>query len=78
MEVIQFDDDTVQLGKTSLENAKTMKGVLRLFKIVSGLKVNIMKISLYGVNVSMERVDNFAVVVGCKSASYHLLTWGYR
>lgn len=44
----QLADDTTFLGRASVKNAKTMKRILRLFEIASGLKVNFHKSSLRG------------------------------
>lgn len=42
---LQFDDDTILMGKASENNLKTVKGILRLFELASGLKVNFSKSS---------------------------------
>lgn len=39
------------MGEASFENPWTMKAILRCFKLVSGLKVNLIKSSIIGVNV---------------------------
>jgi hypothetical protein len=40
---LQYADDTVFIGKATVENLWTMKAVLRGFELVSGLKVNFWK-----------------------------------
>ena len=43
--LLQFADDTIFLGEADMENVKTIKAVLRSFKLVSGLKINFAKSS---------------------------------
>ena len=35
-----YADDTIFFGKTSMENVKAIKVILRSFELVSGLKIN--------------------------------------
>lgn len=58
-------DDIVLLGKTSVKNAKAMRGILRLFEMASGLKVNFQKSSLHGTNMRESHLEMFAGLIGC-------------
>jgi len=49
---LQYANDTLCIGKATVQNLWTMKSVLRDFELVSGLKINFSKSSLIGVNVS--------------------------
>ncbi|KHN21251.1 LINE-1 reverse transcriptase like, partial [Glycine soja] len=41
--ILQYADDTIFFGKTSMENFKAIKVILRSFELVSGLKINFSK-----------------------------------
>ena len=41
--ILQYADDTTFFGKTSMENVKAIKAILRTFELVSGLKINFAK-----------------------------------
>lgn len=41
---LQFADDTILMGKASVGNAKALKGILRIFEVASGLKVNFQRV----------------------------------
>ncbi|MCI13369.1 LINE-1 reverse transcriptase like, partial [Trifolium medium] len=38
--ILQYADDTLCIGETSVENLRALKAVLRGFEMASGLKVN--------------------------------------
>ena len=48
---LQYADDTLCIGKVSVENFWKMKTLLRGFETVTGLKINFFKSSLIGVNI---------------------------
>lgn len=48
---LQFADDTIMLGEASMENASTMKSILCLMELLSGLRVNFKKSCIFGINV---------------------------
>ncbi|GKV48490.1 hypothetical protein SLEP1_g55300 [Rubroshorea leprosula] len=49
--LLQFADDTVILGRATSENVLMVKAILRWFEIMSGLRINYSKSSIYGLNV---------------------------
>jgi hypothetical protein len=49
---LQFADDTLLVGVKSWANVRALRGVLLLFELMSGLKVNFHKSMLVGVNIS--------------------------
>lgn len=48
---LQYADDTLLIGEASIDNPWAMTAVLRTFELFSGLRVNLAKSSLIGVNV---------------------------
>lgn len=48
------------------ENLIVLKCILRLFKLMSGLKVNFSKNKLLGINVGVKQVKENAKVLGCE------------
>ncbi|GKV19346.1 hypothetical protein SLEP1_g29624 [Rubroshorea leprosula] len=49
--LLQFADDTIILGRAASENVFMVKAILRWFEIMSGLRINYSKSSIYGFNV---------------------------
>ncbi|GKU88292.1 hypothetical protein SLEP1_g2574 [Rubroshorea leprosula] len=66
---LQFADDTVIMGKADPTNIKAVKGILRWFELVSGLKINFNKSVLYSFHVSDEWGRMVAATLNCKSGS---------
>ncbi|GJZ00491.1 RNA-directed DNA polymerase, eukaryota [Tanacetum coccineum] len=60
-----YADDAIFVGEWSHSNAYNLICLLRCFYMVSGLKINVHKSKLLGVNVSDEEVSNMAFVLGC-------------
>lgn len=48
---LQFADDTLIIGRKCSQNIWSIKAVLQLFELLSGLKVNFHKSQLMGINV---------------------------
>ncbi|MCH80227.1 cysteine-rich receptor-like protein kinase [Trifolium medium] len=66
---LQFADDTLVIGKRSWANIFTVKAILQLFEIISGLKVNFHKSELIGINVDDSWLKDAASVLNCKVGS---------
>lgn len=66
---LQFVDDTLIICDRSLENVRTIESVLKLFELISGLKVNFHKSLLVGVNVKSEWIQEAVVNLNCKVGS---------
>ncbi|GKU95921.1 hypothetical protein SLEP1_g9218 [Rubroshorea leprosula] len=62
---LQFADDSIFFCDASDSNIKAIKGILRTFELVSGLKVNFFKSALYGINVKAEDVSKWAESLNC-------------
>lgn len=73
---LQYTDDTLCIGKPTMDNLWMLKALVRGFEMMVGLKVNYFKSCLMGVNVSpifLEMACNFLNWVICLSS-----TWDYR
>lgn len=63
---LQFTDDTIFIGKASMENVLFLKRYIFNWEMVSGLKVNRDKCSVIGLNVNNEVMQAYANVLGCQ------------
>ncbi|GLT38106.1 hypothetical protein SLA2020_123730 [Shorea laevis] len=63
--LLQFADDTVILGSADSENILMVKTILRWFELMSGLRINFSKSSVYGFNVSERWVRGAAGILRC-------------
>ncbi|XP_022007607.1 uncharacterized protein LOC110906845 [Helianthus annuus] len=62
-----FADDSIFVGAWEEGNLKTLRRVLRIFHMMSGLKVNHNKSFLYGIGLNDEEIGNMASVLNCKA-----------
>lgn len=67
---LQFVDDTIILGDWNNENMWSMKTILRVFKMVTDLKVNFYESKIYGVNLNEKNMSNMTN----KSKIFHIFT----
>jgi len=63
---LQYADDTICLGETSVDNLWTLKALLRGFEMVSGLKVNFHKSCIMGVNVEVDFLNMASDFLNCQ------------
>ncbi|KAL8483701.1 hypothetical protein ACS0TY_026399 [Phlomoides rotata] len=75
---LQFADDTLFMGKATVENVILLKRLLANLELVSGLKVNKGKCNIYGVNVEMEQVENFANILECRMGQFSFTYLGVQ
>ncbi|XP_006596884.1 uncharacterized protein [Glycine max] len=54
IDVLQYADDTIFFGETSMANVKTVKVILRSFELVSGLRINFAKSKFGAIGQSEE------------------------
>jgi hypothetical protein len=73
---LQYADDTLFIGEACVENLWSMKAILRWFELISGLKVNFSKSSLFGVNVDNTFLDHAASFLHCKLGSFPFIYLG--
>lgn len=62
---LQYADDTLCIGKPTVANLWTLKGLLRGFEMVLGLKVNFYKSCLMGVNVTSDFMEMACQLLNC-------------
>ncbi|GKV06313.1 hypothetical protein SLEP1_g18214 [Rubroshorea leprosula] len=63
--LLQFADDTIIMGKADTENVFMVKTILRWFELMSGLRINFSKSSIYGYNVPVRWVEGSAGMLRC-------------
>ena len=49
--LLQYADDCIVLGEANFENLWTIKTIFRSYELIWGLKMNLFKSNIYGVNV---------------------------
>ncbi|GKD02121.1 RNA-directed DNA polymerase, eukaryota [Tanacetum coccineum] len=65
LSLLQYADDALFFGEWSRANALNLIHILRCFELASGLKVNIDKSRVIGVNVPVNEVVSMAASLGC-------------
>ncbi|XP_058725620.1 uncharacterized protein LOC131596902 [Vicia villosa] len=60
---LQYVDDTMIVGEKSWSNIRIIKANLKLFEMMSGLKVNFQKSSLTSINIPPEWITEAARIV---------------
>jgi len=63
--MLQFADDTLFICKDSFSNVFTIKAILRMFEMASGLKVNFHKSKLVGIKVGRSSLETYARSLNC-------------
>ncbi|GKV02023.1 hypothetical protein SLEP1_g14510 [Rubroshorea leprosula] len=62
---LQFADDSIFFCDALDSNIRAIKGILQTFELVSGLKVKFFKSALYGINVKVEDISEWAESLNC-------------
>ncbi|KAL4385972.1 hypothetical protein GQ457_09G021960 [Hibiscus cannabinus] len=62
---IQFADDLIVFTEASVANSRNIKRILRVFEVVSGLRLNPRKSKLYGLNVENCLMEDWAQQIQC-------------
>lgn len=73
---LQFADDVLLFLDGGLHSIVGIKHVLQCFQILSGLKINFQKSSLYGFNHEQSSIAAWAEVLGCKIGGSSLIYLG--
>lgn len=63
---LHYAEDTLLVGAASDEEVQAMKYIMHMFELISGLKINLSKSSLIGINVNEEWLYMMAETLGCK------------
>ncbi|KAH1150639.1 hypothetical protein GYH30_044590 [Glycine max] len=74
--ILQYADDTIFLGETTLKNVKTIKSLLRSFELASGLKINFAKGSFGAIGKSAQWTKSAAEYLNCRTLSLPFLYLG--
>ena len=67
---LQFADDTIFFSNTSEEDLQTLKSLLLVFGQISGLKVNLDKSNIYGINLEQNHLSRLAELLDCKASGW--------
>ncbi|RVW56151.1 hypothetical protein CK203_080774 [Vitis vinifera] len=67
---LQFVDDTIFFSNTSEEDLQTLKSLLLVFGQISGLKVNLDKSNIYGINLEQNHLSRLAELLDCKASGW--------
>ncbi|RVX12865.1 LINE-1 retrotransposable element ORF2 protein [Vitis vinifera] len=73
---LQFADDTIFFSSTREEDMMTLKNVLLVFEHISGLKVNLDKSNIYGINLEQNHLSRLAEMLDCKAFGWPMLYLG--
>ncbi|KAL6328062.1 hypothetical protein AAG906_033333 [Vitis piasezkii] len=73
---LQFADDTIFFSNSREEELQTLKSLLLVFGHISGLKVNLDKSSIYGINLDQAHLSRLAVMLDCKASGWPILYLG--
>ncbi|GKV29432.1 hypothetical protein SLEP1_g38359 [Rubroshorea leprosula] len=64
--LLQFADDTIIMGRADAENIRTVEDILKWFVLMSGLRINFSKSSIFGYNVSEKWLKGSAGMIQCR------------
>ncbi|KAJ9691309.1 hypothetical protein PVL29_013479 [Vitis rotundifolia] len=70
---LQFADDTIFFSNTREEDQQTLKSLLLVFGHISGLKVNLDKSFIYGINLDQDHLSRLALMLDCKASRWPIL-----
>ncbi|RVW55793.1 LINE-1 retrotransposable element ORF2 protein [Vitis vinifera] len=70
--LLQFADDTIFFSKASLDLLQNLKIILLVFGQVSGLKINLEKSTISGINTRQEMLSSLALVLECRVSEWPL------
>ena len=70
--LLQFVDDTIFFSKASMEHLQNLKIILLVFEQVSGLKINLEKSTISGINTMQELLSILTLVFYCSVSEWPL------
>ena len=73
---LQFADDTIFFSSTREEDLLTLKSVLLVLGHISGLKVNLDKSNIYGINLEQNHLFRLVEMLDCKASGWPILYLG--
>ncbi|GJX58573.1 RNA-directed DNA polymerase, eukaryota [Tanacetum coccineum] len=71
-----YADDAIFVGEWTHSNAHNLICLLRCFYMASGLRINVHKSKILGVNVPEDEVNNMALVIGCEVSKLPMMYLG--
>lgn len=74
----QYADDTILVFDESILSCQGMKVILLLFRILSGLKINFNKSTLYSSDPNGDLSTQCANILGCNSSTWPFSYVGYQ
>lgn len=66
VELLQYANGTIFIGKAKVENFLFIKSMLRCFELVSSLKINFFKSSLRAIGLENDLLTRFAGMLNCR------------
>ncbi|XP_071725541.1 uncharacterized protein [Rutidosis leptorrhynchoides] len=72
----QFADDTIIFAQPNVRELNRIKFIMGLFFQLSGLQMNVIKTTLYGIHVSKEDMINFSAIFECKVGTFPMVYLG--
>ncbi|RVX05673.1 hypothetical protein CK203_027330 [Vitis vinifera] len=73
---LQFADDTIFFSNTCEEELQTLKSLLLVFGHISGLKVNLDKSNLFGINLDQNHLSRLVELLDCKAFDWLIFYLG--
>ena len=70
--LLQFDDEALIFGKWSRKNLVTLTNILSCFHDLSGLRINLSKCNLFGIEVLDAEAKSMAGLIKCQVSSFPL------
>ncbi|XP_058092519.1 uncharacterized protein LOC131238961 [Magnolia sinica] len=67
---VQFADDVLIFSKAKSETVANLRTAIRCFEAVAGLKVNLAKSKIYGINLDSQEISDIADFMGCSPGSF--------
>ena len=68
----QFADDSIFFLKNKEDTIDNLKWIFKAFTLVSGLKINMGKSEVMGLNIEEERLNQIADLLGCSCGKWPL------
>ena len=65
---LQFADDTIFFSNSCAEELQILKSLLLVFGQIFGLKVNLDKSNLFGINLDQNHLSRLALMLDCKAS----------
>ncbi|RVW34900.1 putative ribonuclease H protein [Vitis vinifera] len=71
-----LSNDTILFANPREEELQTLKSLLLVFGQISGLKVNLDKSNLFGINLDQNHLSRLALLLDCKASDWPILYLG--